>query len=303
MIGLLLGHTMLANEARYIVIKRSLHWIGGGLGIGGILFVFQRLLNAVEKIGSERLLQISGAGLFFLVAVYAVSNIPLVLAWRELLLFSGEPRVERTQAIRIYALSQLAKYVPGNVFHLAGRQALGVAAGFSGKALMKALFGELALISLVALYFVFFTLPALSLNVSFTQALALFGVSFCLTLLLVGRFMNARVVRAFLLQFIFLGVSGYIFIRCLGLLGTEVVSDDFFVTLGAYVVAWLVGLVTPGAPAGLGVREAVLLFFLGGRIEETPLLLATVLARVVSIFGDVLFYAYGALETVISRQK
>ena len=100
---------MLANEAHNLLIKRSLHWIGGGLGIGGILFVFQRLLNAVEKIGSERLLLIPGAGYFLLVAVYAASNILLVLAWRELLLFSGETRIKRTQAMEIYALSQLAK--------------------------------------------------------------------------------------------------------------------------------------------------------------------------------------------------
>ncbi len=294
---------MPANEARNLLIKRSLHWIGGALGIGGILFVFQRLFNAVEKIGFERLLQIPGAGFFLLIAVYAALNILLVLAWRELLLFSGETRIKRTQAMEIYALSQLARYLPGNIFHLAGRQALGVAAGFSGKALMKALFGELALISFVALFFVFFTLPALSLNVSFTQALTLFGVSFCLTLLLVGRFMNARVVRAFLLQSIFLAISGYIFIRCLAFFGAEVVSDAFFLTLGAYVVAWLVGLVTPGAPAGLGVREAVLLFFLSGSIDESALLLAIVLARVVSISGDVLFYAYGVLGTVLSKWK
>ncbi len=293
---------MPVNETRSLFIKRSLHWIGGGLGIGGILFVFQRLLNAVEKIGSDRLLQIPVTGFFLLIAVYAISNILLALAWREILLFLGETRIKRSQAIAIYALSQLAKYLPGNIFHLAGRQALGVAAGFSGKALMKSLFGELALISFVALFFVFFTLPASSLNVSLAHSIVLFGVSFCLAVLFVGRFLNAQAARAFLLHFVFLTVSGCIFIRCVALFGAEVSSADFLVTLGAYVVAWLIGLVTPGAPAGLGVRETVLLFFLSGRIEETPLLLATVLARVVSISGDVLFYLGGAIGTFFTKR-
>ena len=59
---------------------------------------------------------------------------------------------------------------------------------------------------------------------------------------------------------------------------------------GAYVLAWLVGLVTPGAPAGVGIRELVLLFVLKGVIPETDLLLAVVMGRVVTIFGDVLYF-------------
>ncbi|MDZ7598490.1 MAG: hypothetical protein U5J82_09410 [Desulfobacterales bacterium] len=37
-----------------------------------------------------------------------------------------------------------------------------------------------------------------------------------------------------------------------------VTFSTFFALCGAYVIAWLAGLVTPGAPAGVGVRELVL---------------------------------------------
>ena len=273
------------------------------MGIGGILFVIQRLLNALEKIGSERLLLIPGAGFFLLVAVYAVSNILLVLAWREVLLFSGETRIKRTQAMEIYALSQLAKYLPGNIFHLAGRQALGIAAGFSGKALMKSILGELVLISFVAIFFAFLVLPALPFEICSMLAFSLFCFSLFVILLLGGAFLKARMVKAFLLQFVFLAISGFIFYRCLALFGADISSANILPVIGAYVIAWLIGLLTPGAPAGLGVREAVLLFFLSGRIDESPLLLATILARIVSISGDVLFYAVAMLWSNLARRK
>jgi hypothetical protein len=35
-----------------------------------------------------------------------------------------------------------------------------------------------------------------------------------------------------------------------------------FIVMGSYVIAWLAGFVTPGAPAGIGVREAVLVILL-----------------------------------------
>lgn len=64
---------------------------------------------------------------------------------------------------------------------------------------------------------------------------------------------------------------------------------------GVYVLAWLAGLVTPGAPAGVGVRELVLLFLLKGIVAEADLLLAVVLGRVVTVVGDFGFFVFGNL--------
>ena len=59
---------------------------------------------------------------------------------------------------------------------------------------------------------------------------------------------------------------------------------------GAYVIAWLAGLVTPGAPAGIGVREIVMYALLHTLISQSDLLTAIVLARIVTVAGDLLFY-------------
>ncbi|MGD9700712.1 hypothetical protein [Acinetobacter sp.] len=61
------------------------------------------------------------------------------------------------------------------------------------------------------------------------------------------------------------------------------------------MVAWLVGLITPGAPAGVGVREMVLLFLLGDQIAHLNLLLAVLLGRIVTMGGDLLFFIISIL--------
>jgi uncharacterized membrane protein YbhN (UPF0104 family) len=76
-----------------------------------------------------------------------------------------------------------------------------------------------------------------------------------------------------------------------------VTFSTFSVLCGSYVIAWLAGLITPGAPAGVGVRELVLLFLLGEQIPAADLLLAVVLGRIVTVVGDLLFF------TAVSTSK
>jgi uncharacterized membrane protein YbhN (UPF0104 family) len=63
------------------------------------------------------------------------------------------------------------------------------------------------------------------------------------------------------------------------------------------VLAWLLGLITPGAPAGVGVRELVLLGLLSSFVPQSTILLATVVGRLVTIGGDLLFFGWGCLAS------
>jgi hypothetical protein len=87
-------------------------------------------------------------------------------------------------------------------------------------------------------------------------------------------------------------VSGAVFVVLLKLIGDceGLRFRQWLTVIGAYVVAWLAGLVTPGAPAGVGVREMLLLLFLKGLVSEIDLLLVVLLGRLVSVVGDLLFF-------------
>jgi len=62
----------------------------------------------------------------------------------------------------------------------------------------------------------------------------------------------------------------------------------FHITL-IWPLAWLAGFVVIGAPAGLGVREALLIALLGHLLGSSNALLITILFRIILTLGDVVF--------------
>ncbi|TYO96597.1 hypothetical protein LX24_01066 [Desulfallas thermosapovorans DSM 6562] len=100
---------------------------------------------------------------------------------------------------------------------------------------------------------------------------------------------------------VFLALSGTVFAIVLYLIVPtgSAINSVFTGICGAYVVSWLAGLVTPGAPAGAGVREFVLFAILHTVVSEADLLAAIVLGRSVTVVGDVVYY----LIAVIMRTK
>ena len=58
--------------------------------------------------------------------------------------------------------------------------------------------------------------------------------------------------------------------------------------MGTFAVAWLAGLLAIYAPGGLGVREAVLVALLPGRIGAADALVVAAASRLILILVDVL---------------
>ena len=277
-------------------LRRLLHGLGGLLCIAGVWFVATRLQAEVRGVQWTRLTLSAWVTLGVLAVLYGLANGLLVRAWWHLMRFVSL-KVGFGWALRVYGLSQLAKYVPGNIFHLAGRQALGMAAGLSAAALAKASVWELALIAGAGAMYVLWCLPLLPLAVPVSNLVA--ALVFVAGVLFAGqalrRWVSREVAAAMVWQLTFLAFSGAIF--AFGLYTVQSGSLEpsrWPLVAGCYVVAWLAGLLTPGAPAGVGVREAVLLLLLGHWIAPADLLLAVVLGRCVTIVGDLLFFAAAA---------
>ena len=114
-------------------------------------------------------------------------------------------------------------------------------------------------------------------------------------LLLMERVFGPVLAKSAALYTLYLVVSGTIFVAAYGLAGGSTDFTLYPAIAGAYVIARLVGLLTPGAPAGLGVREAVLLFLLGGLSPGPVILLAVVIGRAITVLGDLFFLPAGRL--------
>lgn len=108
----------------------------------------------------------------------------------------------------------------------------------------------------------------------------------------VGRVLGKPLRAAYLWSILYLCCMGSVFSVILSLLTEAAVPHtELFFAGTAYVAAWFLGLVTPGAPAGLGIREGAMLFLMKGMpIPEADLLLAVLLGRIITIFGDFLFF-------------
>ena len=57
--------------------------------------------------------------------------------------------------------------------------------------------------------------------------------------------------------------------------------------ISSFSLAWIIGLVVPAAPGGLGVFESVILFSLGSHLPEAPLLASLLCYRLLSTISDI----------------
>ncbi|HEX5737617.1 MAG TPA: lysylphosphatidylglycerol synthase domain-containing protein, partial [Hydrogenophaga sp.] len=217
-------------------------------------------------------------------------------------------------------ISQIGKYLPGNVGHFAGRAVLakqvGIPLGVSASTILIETAWTLAIgagFAAAALVLYVDTATALALPPIGTLELGLLTVALLflpwLGISLVNRLapnFSARVgggkpVAAPRL-WTAVGVSS-LMVLCFFLLGWIVklhVSGLFGVTHVGWITltvlftsAWLVGYVVPGAPGGLGVREAVMVLMLTPVIGAGPAVGLGVTVRLATLVGDGLAFLLG----------
>lgn len=269
----------IANFTGFIIAISAIFYVGFQLSEYGDQINFYKFSNA------------QWVSVSVLAIVYGLANTFLALAWKSILK-SFSVTISQACALKIFGLSQLAKYLPGNIFHLAGRQALGMAHGISGIVLAKSAIWELGLIATVGSLFAILVIPLtyptfnqFLFNSLFIFVIAIFGW-------VVNKNLSREILIAYVLYLIFLIISGAVFAGIVTLISTSTYAINYVYIAAAFVVAWLAGLVTPGSPAGIGVRELVLLFLLKGIVTDADVLLAVVIGRLVTVVGDLFFYLY-----------
>jgi len=269
-----------------------LNLFGGLLGFAGLGAVSFKLWAYRAEVNAASLSPVGYISIGLAAVLCGASNTMLALAWRSFLLYLGESPGRRW-SLWAYSSSQVAKYVPGNIFHYTSRQVIGAAAGISHSALVKSAGLELVVIAVVSLLFLPLVTPILLPDIPVFVGLMAFLFLAAMSPPMAMKLAGKNFGRAVLYYLIFLCISGSVFISVFITAGAPLTVETIPLVGGAYILAWLLGLVTPGAPAGVGVREAVLLYLLVGLAPPSVILLAVVLGRVTTVAGDLLFYAWG----------
>lgn len=317
------------------MIKKAIIEFIVGKSIVAVCFVFigVSLLEVIKQGGftwnADVLWLISVGG-----SAYSFSLLVIVLAWYYLLKNCGESSATFSKCYFIYSKSQIAKYLPGNVFHYAGRHVLGRGECWSNNAMITALFLETGGLIVASLSIVSI---GLIVNVNFlstnsyrfykTILIILSGSGMLLLLMPLVRaklirvnfenkfldsckqiFFNIKcnkysviVYMLYVLFFIFNGFLLYLtfFLRFLDVFQ---LSQAFYF-IGVLSLAWLIGFITPGAPGGLGVREAVMITALSQTLTKINSLELALLFRGFTITGDLFLYISSYLIDKIKNRE
>ncbi|MEX0385336.1 glycosyltransferase [Spiribacter pallidus] len=258
-------------------------------------------------------------------ALFAIAVVPLTVSlvgiiWRALMRDQGV-HVGVGAAVRIVAVSQIGKYLPGNVGHFLGRAALARAAGLPlgpalGTSLLEVLwtlalgFG-LATITLVWLLdrpleagFSLLNNPGVILLLGVASAILPWPAIAALNRWLPGVARrlgnNAPIALPRPVTALF---TGTMLLGCFGLLGLSVTAQlrallgvetgGFLVFTLLFSTAWVAGYVVPGAPGGLGVREGLLLVLFSPVIGPGPAVALGISTRLLTTIGDGVAFAVG----------
>ena len=106
-----------------------------------------------------------------------------------------------------------------------------------------------------------------------------------------GRPPIGNLLRAMALQGGFFGVVGGVLWLLAALLGGHGPGAlDPLTSISALALAWVAGFVAPGAAAGIGVREAVLIIALDGALGAEASAAVALALRLVATVGDGVFF-------------
>jgi hypothetical protein len=124
----------------------ALGWLLTGVALG---FVgWQLTQGGAWQLAGDRLERLAPAVLLGALA-YAAASFLLAEAWRQLLGANAEPSPARCY-YAVYGRTQIVKYLPGNLFHFAGRQIMGRRLRHGQATLALASIAEILLLLLVA---------------------------------------------------------------------------------------------------------------------------------------------------------
>ena len=292
-------------------MRRFLRWVGHGLAFLGVCFVAWRLWGHIGDVLAKSASPLVWTGVVGLSVVYALTSLPLAWAWWMALGALGDC-LSWGRIWRLYARTQIAKYLPGNVFHFAARHiaareegakdaVLAIAAGLEiGMLLLSA--AALSLLALDHLLSFFGQLPWITLLVLLAAGALTSGAALILWRETIAakttKWHWRQLALAQLGYGVFILMSALLFVGACLLAGADrgTIVKNLPVLMGGYACSWASGFIVPGAPGGLGIREAALVALLGATVGESTIVLAAVMSRMISTLGDGLFFSSSALR-------
>ena len=277
--------------------RRWAHLAGRVLAITAVGFVGYALAAEWANIRDWRPTWPEISMIFALPLLYAGALFLLAFNWVSIVNEAADNTIARRLVFRSYTDAQIAKYIPGNIFHFVGRHIALRQAGLSHAVAARAAAFEIASLPVAAIMVVLglqLALPAAAVPTASLSPLLIAGAvgSVLLVYLWLMRWVPLAVgpgIIVLMRASVFMVLQGLVFAVLL-----FAVSGTFlFFAIPLAIAVWLVGYLTPGAPGGIGVREAALIAVMPPAVADETVILAAILFRIVTTLGDVILYPAG----------
>lgn len=292
------------------------------LGLALTLLCVLYFLQSLLAIDLSHVLALPVDGLLVALAlsiiVYTALLVGVATGFAHLVQATGHREAAASEGLIVWGQANLAKYLPGNVLHFAGRQVLGARHGWPQGKIAAASLLEVGLFVLLPASLTGLALAATGnldqIGQSSWLALAVLLAAVALILALFATRsagwlprpaarLLARLELAhpaamlpallyFLLFFIGMSlISWWLY----GLVTGTATLADLPLLAGAFLASWLLGFVIPGAPGGIGVREGTFALFGGALLGDAALgqeslVIVALAMRLVTLAGEGLLF-------------
>jgi hypothetical protein len=250
------------------------------------------------------------APLYFLCTFLFVKN------WQTILSTLEKEKRQYRDIAHIHFKTAIAKYIPSNIMHYAGRHVMGSRIGIDHATILTSNLLDLSLAVLSAALIVTVTLFAGIIKIPETllpnyekyNAPYMIIAGICVTVFFsfIWRKIKSRSdnTNTFILLSLLKVIAGYIiffvasgtifFLVFAGIGYTSFTFMNFLLFATVYICAWTLGFITPGAPGGIGVRESIMVAMLSGTIDPQSALVGAFLFRIVGILGEVIGFIFAS---------
>ncbi|MEM9163002.1 MAG: YbhN family protein [Cyanobacteria bacterium P01_F01_bin.4] len=283
-------------------VKPYLRWVIVG---GTCFFVIKALKDHWQEVAVMRVTAASWACFAIALGLTLLAHIWSGWVWHWILQTFNQP-LTGLWGIQVYLRTNLAKYLPGNVWHFYGRvRAVQNTGASTGVAILSVVMepllmaaAALALASVSSWDFWLLRLGVLMAVLAgvhprlFNPVLKKMGQAKARGLPQ-GLAEEASIQLKHYPVKPFLGELGFVGLRGAGFVFTvlalqPLTGSQLMPLLGGFSIAWLLGLVVPGAPGGIGVFEAVAIALLGSQLAAAPLLSSVAFYRLISTLAEVM---------------
>jgi uncharacterized membrane protein YbhN (UPF0104 family) len=305
-------------------MKKIFRW----LILGGTLFFLLKALK--DNWLGVSAIRISANGWLILVAATVITLLAHIWAgwiWTWVLRELNQT-VSSPEFIQVYLKTNIAKYLPGNIWHYYGRIMAAKNANVpTNIATLSVLLEPLLMLAAALIIIVLFGSELVVNNLKFNLMILQFLALIIVLNILHPRFLNPAIklldrwknkksngenqlinsfiikrypVKPLLGELVFLGLRAAGFILTMLAL-TSLTWAQIPLLVGAFSCAWVLGLVVPGAPGGLGVFETTAMLLLQYHFPAALVISAIALYRLISIIAETVGATLASLFERISN--